>query len=92
MKHYIGQIETRNGDYQDTCTIRFVTDKDPEEFLDTIAMRWYDDENDGADKIDDWYWHNGEVVVRGGAWETVDAKTYEAMPYFLTKFKDGDTK
>lgn len=85
MKYYIGQIDERLGEYEGSSIIRFNTDGCPSEYLDNLARIWYDEENDGSEKLNEWYWHNGEVICRGGSWQEVTEELYNALPYFVTK-------
>ena len=43
-------------------------------------------ENDGENKLDEWYWHNMEVITRAGAWQEIDKATYLTLPYFISEF------
>ena len=90
MKYYLSYIEVRIGEYEERVVIKFKTEESPDAYTDTIARFWYDLENDGEDKLDEWYWHNGEVIVRAGAWEEVTEDFYKTIPYFISEMDAND--
>jgi hypothetical protein len=88
MKYYLAQIDTRNGEYETSETIKFKTDYNPDKVLDDIARQWFDEENDGEYKHSEWYWHNMEVVTRAGLWQEISKATYLTLPYFISEFTE----
>lgn len=90
LKYIIAQVDIRNGEYEERATVKFKTRGLAIEVLDKIAQCWYDPENDGTEKIGDWYWHNGEVIVRAGSWEYVTEQQYKSLPWFISDMSDMD--
>lgn len=85
VKYYLGKLVERNGEDKYTHTVRFMTDRNPMEYLDTAASRFYD--ADGAQDGDE-YWHKGgTVTVRAASVREVPKDFYvlchefDAVPY-----------
>lgn len=68
QKFYIGQINTRNGEYEYETTVKFRTGGSPDRYLRRIASTFYDDEGgelqDGKDGA--YYFNGGEVACSEG--------------------------
>ncbi len=79
-KHYIGKLKERNGEQEYTHTVRFMTDGDPDAYLDDVASRFYDaegDEDDGA------YWHqDGTVLVSADTCREIPKDFYDQCHEF----------
>lgn len=73
-KYYVGKLKERNGEQEYTHVVRFVTDDDPDFYLEQIASSFYDaegDEDDGA------YWHlDGTVLVAVAGYSKVTKPFY----------------
>lgn len=73
-KYYIGKLKEHNGEQEYTHIVRFITDDDPEYYLEQIAACFYDaegDEEDGA------YWQlEGTVLVSAAGYSKVTKSFY----------------
>lgn len=92
MKYYIGEVNERNGEYENSSVIRFETDKEPEEYLRDICRFWYSS-SEATDRINgeaehelgNGWWHNSEVATFVGSYQEVTQEHYDALPYFISK-------
>lgn len=74
VKYFIGKLKERNGEQEYTHTVRFMTNGDPNEYLDNVASRFYDAE--GADE-DGAYWHlQGTVLVAADVCREIPQEFY----------------
>ena len=56
IKYYLGLLSVRRGEDEQTHRVRFTTNGDPDQYLDSAAERFIDEE--GANE-DGGYWHEG---------------------------------
>jgi len=77
MKYYIGDIEDKIGEYEFSTTIRFKTDRDPEEYLDSIAKTWYSTEY--TEEEEGYYSHSGDTISSAGTWQELDEGVYNQL-------------
>ena len=65
-KFYIGTIDERNGSMEYSSKILFVTGEDPEEYMETTAMRWRGGNESNYDINYEGYWADHSLITNGG--------------------------
>jgi hypothetical protein len=82
MKCYIGQLEHQIGEYNVTTACKFVTDRNPKEYLDQLAKEyWGDSEKDDGGA---YYANGGDLASRAGSFEEVSAEVFDQIPLLHT--------
>ena len=83
MKYYVGKIVDRMGEYEWETTIRFCTDRNPEAYLDILAMGWRLEDAEWSEEYGG-YDHGDGIVVTAGQWKEVSQSTYEGLDGIVT--------
>jgi hypothetical protein len=82
MKCYIGQLEHQIGEYSVTTACKFVTDRNPKEYLDQLAKEyWGDSERDDGDA---YYANGGDLASWAGGYEEVSEAVFDQIPLLHT--------
>jgi len=77
MKHFIGEINTYIGESEISTMVKFKTEGDPFDYLDSIASKFWGDENQY--EFDVGMYNFGDRVAGVGRWQEVDADTYNKV-------------
>ena len=78
MKHYIGEIDTYFGGSKVGTMVKFKTEGDPFDSLDSIASKFWGEGNNQYE-FDIGMYDFGDKVVGVGRWQEVDADTYNKV-------------
>ena len=82
MKHYIGKVLERNGDFEYTDTYLFKTKGDPYKFTKKIAMEWRGSGEDDWDEDQDGWWCDCTLVFDGGCRE-IPKEDFDVLSKYL---------
>lgn len=85
IKHYLAQIEERNGEREYSMTVKFKTEGEPQIMLDNIARNWYAGPPDEDTGEDVYYFNGGEVCVSVGTHSEITEEMFNALPPFITE-------
>jgi hypothetical protein len=97
-KHYIAQLNERNGDYVYQHTIRLICG-DPEAALIDIAKNWYENAEDYLENYGEalhdpenevqghFYFNAGGVCVTVGKFTEISQAVFEGLPKFIEIFE-----
>ena len=99
MKHYIGTINNQLGEREIASTVRFKTDGEPWDYLETLAQRFWgapdpDDEDDdsGPEEVDGYYvFGAGDVATTADGFKQVTLEVYDALDGIVTELTDQDS-
>ena len=65
-KFYIGIITERNGNLEYDSKFLFITEDDPEEYMETTAMKWRGSNENDYDINYEGYWSDQTLITNGG--------------------------
>lgn len=75
LKYFLGKLHETRGESEFVHTLRFMTDGDPDKYLDDVASRFYDD--DGGDEEDGGYsFDGGGIVIKPGVCREIPKDFY----------------
>ena len=69
MKHYIAEIQERNGDFEYDIKYLFATTKNADKYSDKVAMKWRGGSKKDWDDYMNGYWCDGTVIIDQGSKE-----------------------
>ena len=80
LKHYLGQLEIRHGEYEFTYTLKFRTTGEPYKYLNSIARGFYGEPDEAQDADSTGYYFNcGEVFVEAGGIQELSQATFDEL-------------
>lgn len=81
MKYYIGEINNFYGEVEITSTIRFATDSDPAEYLDTLASIFW---GEGVDN--DGYWEfDNNMSTQPAGFKEISKEVFDSLSGTITQ-------
>ena len=87
MKCYIGQLEHQIGEYNVTTACKFVTDRNPKEYLDQLAKEYWgapeeDEDEDSSSGVH--FASGGDLASWAGSYAEVSAAVFDQIPLLHT--------
>ena len=75
MKYYIGEINNLHGEIEITHAVRFATESDPAEYLDTLASTFW-----GESVDNDGYWDfDNNVSTQPAGFKEISKEVFDAL-------------
>lgn len=83
VKHYIGKIEERNGEFEYSEKILFATSANPSKHLDKLVREWRGCTKSDWDEEEGGYWSDCTLIFAGD-WNEIPHDDFNVLQKYIT--------